>query len=530
MMKDDLTRVESVFPVAALLITAMSLLSGALGSADSVTAPSRDFLAACLLILLLLCLYLMRSCRLHQREILVLKDDLSRLGALQHDAFRDTNFDCLTGLPNRELMLDRLTQAIAGAERHRHVVVLMLVDLAGIRRANETLGHRVGDELVREASRRLARCVREEDSVARLQGDKFLIMLTNLRGSEDATPIAGKIIETIDRPFLVDGHELFISTNLGLSVCPADGADATTLLRNVNAALTSAKRRGANTYHYFTAEMTQRAIERLNIQARLRQAIERGQLVLFYQPVIRLADGAIDGVEVLLRWHDEALGEVAPERFIPPAEDSGLIIPMGRWVLQQACAQAAAWRRRGLTPLRLAINVSSRQFAGNSIVAAVTEALRDSGLEAANLELEITEGLLLVDAPSTRLTLKQLKNLGLRLSLDDFGTGYASISYLRRYAFDTLKIDRSFVHELEHSREAAALVKGITAMAHSLGLKVVAEGVETWGQAGAVRKFGCDFAQGYFYGRPMPATHFGDWLAERPRPAFSRRSESTGKR
>lgn len=530
MMKDDLTRVESVFPVAALLITAMSLFSGALGSADTVPAPSRDFLAACLLILLLLCLYLLRSCRLHQREIVVLKGDLSRVGALQHDAFLDANFDRLTGLPNRELMLDRLSQAIAGAERHRHVVVLMLVDLAGIRRANETLGHRVGDELVLEASRRLARCVRDEDSVARLQGDKFLIMLANLRGSEEATPIAGKIIESIGEPFLVDGHELFISANLGLSVCPADAGDATTLLRNVNAALTSAKRRGANTYHYFTAEMTERAIERLNIQTRLRRAIDREELVLFYQPVIRLADGGIDAVEVLLRWRNDALGEVSPERFIPPAEDSGLIIPMGRWVLQQACAQAAAWRRRGLAPLRLAVNVSSRQFAGNSIVPAVVEALRSSGLEASNLELEITEGLLLVDAPATRQTLKQLKSLGLRLSLDDFGTGYASISYLRRYAFDTLKIDRSFVHELEHSREAGALVKGITAMAHSLGLKVVAEGVETWGQAGIVRKFGCDFAQGHFYGRPMPSAQFGDWLAARRRAGSPRLSDSAGSR
>lgn len=441
-------------------------------------------------------------------------EDISDRVAYKEHLFRQANFDKLTGLPNRALAMDRLAQAINSAERHGRSLTLLFVDLDRFKYVNDTLGHRFGDDLLLEASRRLSHCVREEDTVARLGGDEFLILLVNQRAANDATLVAKKIIDVIDKPFLIDGRELNVTASIGLTVFPDDGHNSGDLLRNADAAMHMAKRQGQNTYHFFTPEMNRRALERLNIETHLRHAIRRGEFELYYQPLISLGNGAVVGMEALLRWHNQELGSPGPDRFIPIAEETGLIIPIGQWLLDQACSQAVSWQREGHAPLRVAVNISSRQFVGGSIVHAVEKALADSGLQPALLELEITEGLLLGDAPQTRRALERLKKLGVRLSLDDFGTGYSSLGYLRRYTFDVLKIDRSFIHDLEAKPEAAGLVKAIIAMAHSLGLEVIGEGVETALQAEFIRSRDCNLAQGYFYSRPLPAPQFSNWLRQ----------------
>lgn len=447
-----------------------------------------------------------------------LLEDISDRIAYRENLFRQANFDSLTGLPNRALALDRLEQAINSAERHGRALTLLFVDLDRFKYVNDSLGHHCGDSLLLEAARRLSQCVREEDTVARLGSDEFLVLLVNQRSTDDATPMAKKVIELIGQPFAIEGRELNVTASIGLTVYPDDGLSAADLLRNAEAALHSAKQRGQNTYHFFTPEMNRRALQRLDIETQLRHAVRRGELELNYQPLINLNDGAVVGIEALMRWRNDKLGNVPPDRFIPIAEETGLIVPIGQWLLQQACRQAAEWRAQGRAPLRIAVNISSRQFIGGSIVRAVENALADSGLPPQLLELEITEGLLLADAPQTRRTLARLKKLGVRLSLDDFGTGYSSLGYLRRYHFDVLKIDRSFIQDLEAKPESAGLVKAIIAMAHSLGLEVIGEGVETELQAEFIRSRACNFAQGYLYSKPLPAAQFSHWLEQRGAP------------
>jgi len=448
--------------------------------------------------------------------VAVLEDISDRVAYREH-LFQQANFDKLTGLPNRALALDRLVQAINSAERHRRALTLLFVDLDRFKYVNDTLGHRFGDELLLEAAQRLVGCVREEDTVARLGADEFLILLVNQHGADDATLVAKKIIDIIDRPFPIGGRELNVTASIGLTVFPNDGRSAGDLLRNAEAAMHIAKQQGQNTYHFFTPGMNRRALERLDIETQLRHAIRRDEFELHYQPLINLDNGAVVGMEALLRWHNSELGNPGPDRFIPIAEETGLIIPIGEWLLQQACRQAACWQQQGHAPLRVAVNISSRQFVGGSVVHAVENALAESGLAPQLLELEITEGLLLGDAPQTRRALERLKKLGVRLSLDDFGTGYSSLGYLRRYTFDVLKIDRSFIHDLEAKPEAAALVKAIIAMAHSLGLEVIGEGVETQLQAEFIRSRECNLAQGYFYSKPLPAQQFSAWLLQQTR-------------
>jgi len=448
-------------------------------------------------------------------HVVALLEDISDRVAYKEHLFRQANFDKLTGLPNRALALDRLAQAINSAERHRRPLTLLFVDLDRFKYVNDTLGHHIGDDLLLEAAQRLSHCVRDEDTVARLGGDEFLILLVNQRGADDATLVAKKVLDVIDKPFLIDGRELNVTASIGLTMFPDDGRSASDLLRNADAAMHMAKRHGQNTYHFFTPEMNRRALDRLNIETHLRHAIRRQEFELYYQPLINLGSGAVVGMEALLRWHNSELGNPGPDRFIPIAEETGLIIPIGQWLLEQACRQAVQWQRAQHPPLRVAVNISSRQFVGGSVVHAVEKALGDSGLEPSLLELEITEGLLLGDAPQTRRALDRLKKIGVRLSLDDFGTGYSSLGYLRRYAFDVLKIDRSFIHDLEAKPEAAGLIKAIIAMAHSLGLEVIGEGVETALQAEFIRSRDCNLAQGYFYSKPLPAEQFSHWLEQR---------------
>lgn len=448
-------------------------------------------------------------------HVVALLEDISDRIDYRETLFRQANFDKLTGLPNRALALDRLEQAINSAERHQRPLTLLFVDLDRFKYVNDTLGHHSGDQLLLEASRRLSQCVREEDTVARLGGDEFLILLVNQRAANDATLVAKKVISIIDQPFLVSGRELNVTASIGLTVFPEDGTSAADLLRNADAAMHMAKQQGQNTYHFFTPEMNEHALTRLNIETHLRHAIRRNEFELYYQPLINLDTGTVVGMEALLRWHNEELGNPGPDRFIPIAEETGLIIPIGQWLLEQACRQAVQWQVPGAPPLRIAVNISSRQFVGGNVIHAVENALNASGLDPALLELEITEGLLLGDAPQTRRALALLKKLGVRLSLDDFGTGYSSLGYLRRYTFDVLKIDRSFIHDLELKPEAAGLVKAIIAMAHSLGLEVIGEGVETELQANFIRSRHCNFAQGYLYSKPLPAAQFSAWLEQR---------------
>jgi len=451
----------------------------------------------------------------HTTQVVALLEDISDRIAYREHLFQQANFDKLTGLPNRALALDRLAQAINSAERHRRSLTVLFVDLDRFKFVNDSLGHRCGDDLLLEAARRLSACVREEDTVARLGADEFLILLVNQHGANDATLVAKKIIDVIDKPFVVGARELNITASVGLTVFPDDSRNVGDLLRNAEAAMHTAKQQGRNTYHFFTPEMNRRSLERLEIETQLRHAIRRGEFELHYQPLINLESGAVVGMEALLRWHNEPLGNPGPDRFIPIAEETGLIIPIGEWLLQQACRQAVLWQEEGHEPLRIAVNISSRQFVGGGIAHSVEKALTETGLAPGLLELEITEGLLLGDAPQTRRTLDRLKKLGVRLSLDDFGTGYSSLGYLRRYSFDVLKIDRSFIHDLEAKpEEAAGLVKAIIAMAHSLGLEVIGEGVETALQAEFIRSRDCNLAQGYFYSKPLSAAQFSAWLRQ----------------
>ncbi len=445
-------------------------------------------------------------------QIIALLEDISDRVAYQERLFRQANFDKLTGLPNRELALDRLAQAINSAERHQRVLTALFVGLDRFKNINDTLGHCAGDTLLAETAQRLQKCVRDEDTVARLGGDEFLILLVNQHATNDATTVANKIIDVIAQPFYIEERELNVTASIGLTVYPDDGITAADLLRNADAALHIAKQQGHNSYHFFTAEMNTRALDRLNLETHLRHAIERNELSLHYQPLINLENGAVVGMEALVRWHNIELNNPPPDHFIPLAEETGLIIPIGQWVLREACRQAVAWQREGHAPLRVAVNISTRQFVGGSVVHAVEDALRESGLNPTLLELEITEGLLLNDAPLTRRSLERLKKLGTRLSLDDFGTGFSSLSYLQRYDFDVLKIDRGFIRDIESKPEAAGLVKTIIAMAHNLGMEVIGEGVETESQAEFIRDRECHIGQGYFYTKPLPAIEFSNWL------------------
>ncbi len=445
-------------------------------------------------------------------QLVTLLEDVSDLVAFKEHLFQQANFDKLTGLPNRALALDRLAQAINSAERHQRALTLLFVDLDRFKMVNDSLGHHFGDELLREAAQRLLHCVRDEDTVARLGGDEFLVLLVNQRSTADSTLAASKILDAMAQPFEIEGREFSLSASVGLTMFPDDALTPAELLRNAEAAMHLAKQRGQNSYHYFTAEMNQRALKRLNIETQLRHALRRNELTLCYQPLIELSTGAVVGAETLVRWHSDELGTLAPQHFIPIAEETGLIVPIGQWALREACRQALEWQHPNFPPLRIAVNISSRQFIGGSVVQVVKQALLAAGLPAHLLELEITEGLLLNNDPQTQQILQELKQLGVRLSLDDFGTGFSSLSYLRQYQFDVLKIDRSFISDLERKPEAAGLVKTIIALAHNLDMEVIGEGVETALQADFIRKRNCHFAQGYLFSKPLPALEFGRWL------------------
>ncbi|MCB1823487.1 MAG: EAL domain-containing protein [Candidatus Competibacteraceae bacterium] len=417
--------------------------------------------------------------------------------------------DALTGLPNRELLTDRLLQAVARANRDHTQVGVLLVDLDLFKRINDTLGHSVGDQLLREVAARLQGCVRSGDTVSRQGGDEFAIVLPDLTiANDDAARIARRILDMVARPCHLDGKELHASCSIGISVFPRDGRGAETLLKNADIALYRAKDMERNNYQFYLSGATVLARERLDLENSLRYAVDRRQLVLYYQPKWDFHLRAITGAEALIRWNHPQFGLLSPARFIPIAEDSSLILPLGEWVLREAVREIGRLHRRGFPGLRVAVNLSGRQFHQSGLVDLVHKILSQDGFDSTCLELELTESILMHHTEDNIATLKDFKTMGLRLAIDDFGTGYSSLSYLQRFPVDVLKIDRSFVMHLPASTSSAAIVDAIVTLGHGLQLDVVAEGVETVEQLAFLQAHGCDEGQGFHFGRPLPLEEF----------------------
>ncbi len=430
-------------------------------------------------------------------DISAMKESESRLDHLAHH-------DPLTSLPNRLLLNARMEHALARAHRGNTLLAVLFLDLDHFKNINDTLGHPIGDLLLQEVAQRLSQCVREEDTVARLGGDEFTILLEELEDSRVASSVAQKILAALAERFMLQGHEVFVTCSVGISIFPGDGGDITALFKNADSALYRAKEQGRNNYQYYTEELTIRAMERLAMENDLRHALQRNELVLHYQPQVDLYNGRIIGMEALLRWRHPEIGLISPNAFIPLAEETGLIIPIGEWVLRTACARLKAWIDEGFPRIRMGVNLSSRQFNQNNLDEVVAAILHDTGLPPDCLELELTERMIMQDAETTITILHKLRALGVQFSIDDFGTGYSSLSYLKRFPIDRIKIDQSFVREIISSAEDAAVSQAIISLAHSLNLKTVAEGVETSEQQEFLRTLQCDEIQGFHFSRPVP--------------------------
>ena len=445
---------------------------------------------------------------------LVIRDITERKQA-EARLVQQANFDTLTGLPNRLLAADRLSQALAHARRKGLNVAVMFLDIDRFKNINDTLGHSVGDRLLTEIASRLSESVHEDDTVARLGGDEFLIILPELEALTSAEIVAENILVALSLPFRLGDRELFTSTSIGITGYPEDSDDPDILLRNADSAMYQAKDAGRNTFRFFTPEMNIQLLKRLEMESQLRYAMSKEELSLHFQPQVDIKNGELVGAEALLRWENPELGNVSPNEFIPLAEETGLITDIGEWVLMQACLTAAAWQQHAPGGIRISVNVSPVQFRNTDLVRTVNNALQASGLPASLLELEITERLLVEDNPNTSRILEDIKHMGVRLSLDDFGKGYSSLSYLKRFPFDVLKIDRDFISGVTTNAEDAALCRAITAMASSLNLLIIAEGVETQEQWRFLDTHGADLVQGYYISRPLKADDFHDFLSTR---------------
>ncbi len=467
-----------------------------------------------------------------EQFILIMRDITDRRLTQERLSFL-ANFDNLTGLPNRVLFRDRLAQAMARAKRSGAPMALMFLDLDNFKVINDSLGHAVGDELLREVAERLKGCLRQVDQVARgggeeaftvsrLGGDEFTVIAEQLASAEDAALIARRILDALEAEVELRGQEVHVSASIGISMFPSDDSDLDGLVRHTDMAMYRAKAMGRGTFAFYSTELSAEVAARLQLESQLRRALERQEFVLYYQPKADLKTGQVSGVEALMRWHAPGRGLVQPDRFIRVLEDSGLILPVGAWAIRTACAQLAAWDKAGLPPLSLAVNLSARQFRQPYLARFIEDTISEAGIDPTRLELELTESLLMEDNEATRSVLTALANLGVRVAMDDFGTGHSSLSYLKRFDIDTLKIDRSFVAALPEDPEDSAIATAIVALGRSLHMKVVAEGVETTAQAECLRDMGCDEFQGYLLSRPLAPEIFVEWLEQRRLPKLTR--------
>ena len=437
--------------------------------------------------------------------VVIVFHDVSAAKAIAKKIAYSAQHDFLTSLPNRMLLNDRIAQAITLANRHHTQLAILYLDLDNFKNINDSLGHLVGDKLLQSVTKRLKECVRDSDTVSRQGGDEFVILLAETKNSQDAALLAQKILDHLQPLHKIGKSHLHVTTSIGISVYPTDAVDAEALLKSADTAMYYAKEKGRNNYQFFIADMNARAVERLIIESNLRNALDKQQFILHYQPKVNLITGQITGAEALLRWQHDEWGEVVPDIFVSVAEDCGLIVPIGRWVLRQACKQAKIWQDAGLAAITVAINISAKEFLQKDFVEGVRAVLVETRLAAHFLELEITESVLMRDAECSTSILQQLKKMGVKLSVDDFGTGYSSLSYLQRFPIDVLKIDQSFVQKIESAKDDGIIVSAIISMGNSLKLKVVAEGVETPSQLAFLIARNCEEGQGYFFSHPLTA-------------------------
>jgi len=438
--------------------------------------------------------------------------DVSAARAMSLQMVYSAQHDFVTNLPNRILLNDRTTQSISLARRNNRSIAVLFLDLDHFKYINDSLGHDIGDQLLQCLSKRLQTSVRGSDTVSRQGGDEFVILLSEITHPEHAATSAQKILLSLSVPCSIEGHDLHIDGSIGISIYPADGEDAETLIKNADTAMYYAKERGRNNFQFFTAEMNLKSVQRQSTESNLRRAIERDEFLLHYQPKVNLVTGEITGVEALIRWQHPDRGLVPPAQFVPIAEDCGLILPIGRWVLREACRQAREWQAAGLPFKRISVNVSAAEFRDEGFVEGVATVLAETGLDARHLDLELTEGVLMADAESTGATLQALKAMGIHLAVDDFGTGYSSLSYLRQFPIDVLKIDQSFVRQITTDPDDSTIVSAIIDMGKNLKQRVIAEGVETQEQLAFLRARHCAEGQGYLFSRPLPASEFGRLL------------------
>ncbi|MDN5836518.1 MAG: EAL domain-containing protein, partial [Nitrosospira sp.] len=461
-------------------------------------------------------------------RFIVLARDVTERKASEQRILNLAHYDSLTGLPNRALLADRMRVAIKRAARQSGRLAVLFVDLDRFKPINDSLGHEIGDQLLKAVAERMLGSVRGVDTVSRVGGDEFVVLLSEIETTEDAARVAEKLIRELSQPYGIEGHELLVSASVGICIYPDNGTQPNVLLRNADASMYSAKEAGRGRYQFYSDDMTERAIERLGLERDLRGAVQRGEIFPVYQPQIELATRRVIGAEVLMRWRHPAYGLISPARFIPIAEDSGLILAIGEWILVEACRQTQLWRDRGVLDVCVSVNVSAVQFRQNDFIRVVARALSESGLTPNRLELELTESVVMQGVEPALQKLRELDTLGVKVAIDDFGTGYSSLSYLRQFTVDRLKIDQSFVRDLPGNVDAEAIAAAIVAMGLSLGLRIIAEGVETEAQAEFLQSVLCKEGQGYLYARPMAAAEFETWVAAWERHAGNKSLPESG--
>jgi diguanylate cyclase (GGDEF)-like protein len=464
--------------------------------------------AASLLVILLFFVLGRMSHQLALSRERIVEEKLARAAQVEYMAYHDI----LTGLPNRSFFSKLLAQSIREARRHDRQLAVLFLDLDRFKHINDTLGHDAGDQLLQEVAKRLKGCLRESDTVARLGGDEFIVLLPQLEVEKYTTTVAQKILTSLARPFTLNGEEFRITCSIGISAFPHDGADEQTLTKNADIALYKAKEEGKNNFQFYSEKLSATSLERLTLESGLRRALERNEFRLHYQPKREIQSGSVTGMEALLRWQHPDLGVVTPLQFIPLAEETGLIVPIGKWVIRTACLQSIAWQKQGLPPLRMAVNLTARQFYDRNLLSDLKVILAETGMDPSLLELEINEALLMRDVEKTLHIMTALKSIGIRFAIDDFGIGYSSLSMLKQFPLDTIKIDRSFIRSVQNESEEKDVTKAIIMMGKTLSLTVVAQGVETAEQADFLRQNACDELQGFYFNKPVPGEQVADLL------------------